>query len=919
MSFFARVSSRLKTRLLTRRQAILLSVFLAFGLAIAFGVHAQDAGSSTNGLNLPGKQVIDYGLAFLGLAFSALAWGIGKLIILVIGMVIIPILGYNGFGSSQVVSIGWALVRDVVNMFVIVLLLLMAVQTMLGIGRIDWRQQLPRFFLAVVAVNFSKTITLFLIDIGQVVMFTFVNALTDIAAGNFINLLQISSFYELSESANLVDGVVESGGYNAVGFLATSWLTVSLLGMVLAVMLLMALIYIYRIVLLWVLIVVSPIAFFAGGVGNTLASFGSQYADWWKRLVGAIALGPILTFFLWLALASASSGGIASSEGFNTTPSDDAVAASGPYVEIFELDRFLSLLLALVLISVGFQAASAQAQAIGGPAASLISEKSGQRLLKGAVAAPGALAYGSGRLGYRGARRAAVGAKSGGAYVGRGVLSELEAQSGLPSKLTQAVAERAAPLAARGGIAGAIGRQVAAPAFALQKQGAAFRQEVIEGAKKRTADYSDTQRFAEYEAVAKGEGAGIGRAGDRAVLESKLATDKGEQKAFKDYLKGRVSQQEGEKTEDFEKRQSEFVDAQFGKAMQRALTNTDKNKDELLGDDKALKDKLFKSKSANLHYLQGMSQKDVSEHIQDEDFKISQLSSDSVKDPRVQQALKDRVMAEFTDSRTGEKIQSTAWDYIKQGRSGTSAAVRDEARKIDEDEGLLRDFGKTRPSEITKRLSDGVMKVQDLKVENLQGANGDAVMQGLIDSVDAGVDIGGMADDARQAFVQKAEAQWETASEAQRNKIDRAMFVATKDPDHLGITPNGAIPPGNAAKLDVAIKADPTRIRHLAPQVQAGRMTGNDVTKFIRDATSGSSIKKMVNQFPDASPEKKAELRQTMETTQNALSAELHRAMDENNKDVQREINQLIDQTKLALREMPAQSTPVPPTSEGTA
>ena len=46
--------------------------------------------------------------------------GLGKLVLMLIQIIIIPVLNYNSFSSSPIIGLGWSLVRDVMNMFVIV-------------------------------------------------------------------------------------------------------------------------------------------------------------------------------------------------------------------------------------------------------------------------------------------------------------------------------------------------------------------------------------------------------------------------------------------------------------------------------------------------------------------------------------------------------------------------------------------------------------------------------------------------------------------------------------------------------------------------------------------------------------------------------------------------------------------------------
>ena len=123
---------------------------------------------------------------------------LGRLMLKLIEMILV-VLQYNTFSKSHIVDIGWSLVRDVVNMAVVAILMALAVMTIVGSSKANWTQQLPRLFIAVVLVNFSRTICGFLIDISQIVMMTFFNAIIDIAAGNFAQLLALQSFGEFNK------------------------------------------------------------------------------------------------------------------------------------------------------------------------------------------------------------------------------------------------------------------------------------------------------------------------------------------------------------------------------------------------------------------------------------------------------------------------------------------------------------------------------------------------------------------------------------------------------------------------------------------------------------------------------------------------------------------------------------------------
>ncbi len=216
-----------------------------------------------------------------------------KLLLWVIHYIIV-LSGYNNFLNARVVSVGWALVRDVANMFFILVMLIIAFGTMLNLEQYSWKKLLPRLLITAVLVNFSKTIIGLLIDFGQVIMLTFVNGYAAAAGGNFVQMFGLDKMFEVStEGVSLGSSV----SFEALGgFL----LGVILLGVALIVTAVFVAILMFRIITLWILIVLSPLAFMLG----TFPKGQQYYADWWKKLTNNIIVGPLLAFFLWLSLAA---------------------------------------------------------------------------------------------------------------------------------------------------------------------------------------------------------------------------------------------------------------------------------------------------------------------------------------------------------------------------------------------------------------------------------------------------------------------------------------------------------------------------------------------------------------------------------------------------------------------------------------
>ncbi len=258
---------------------------------------------------------------------------------------LIPVMLYNNFATAPVVVAGWALVRDTVNMFFVIILIVIAFGTIFGNQRFMWQKQVSALLITAIVVNFSKTLCGIMIDFGQVVMLTFANALREIAAGNIVELFglnKMSSFSSFNAQA-----------VSSWDLAFASIAAVFILSWVLVIMIFMFAILLYRIVALWVLIVLAPLAWlFRGEIGKLLSS--QAYTDWWSQFKCLVAIGPVLTFFLWLTLAVAGAGGSAS--GFDATTVDNTGNAAGFLTQIFEFQSFMSMVVGSAMLIAGMKA-----------------------------------------------------------------------------------------------------------------------------------------------------------------------------------------------------------------------------------------------------------------------------------------------------------------------------------------------------------------------------------------------------------------------------------------------------------------------------------------------------------------------------------------------------------------------------------
>lgn len=226
----------------------------------------------------------------------ALLVSVVGLVFTVVISILIKIAQYNNFVNSPPVDLGWGIVRDLCNMFFVVILLVIAFGTVLKIETYHYKRLLPKLLLMALLINFSKTIAGLFIDISQVIMLTFVAGFAVTGAANFVNLLGIEKLMTIS-------------GYNEVtsnAALAGSYVLALIMAIIaLIVVTIITIILFLRIVALWILVILSPFAYLFSIIPTT-----QKYAQqWWAQFTKYVIVGPVLSFFIWLSLSMSSSIG----------------------------------------------------------------------------------------------------------------------------------------------------------------------------------------------------------------------------------------------------------------------------------------------------------------------------------------------------------------------------------------------------------------------------------------------------------------------------------------------------------------------------------------------------------------------------------------------------------------------------------
>lgn len=213
------------------------------------------------------------------------------------GRVLMYVAQFNNFTDLPVIVEAWSTVRDLSNMFFIVVLLVIAFGTLFRIEAYSWKKLLPKMILAAILVNYSRAICGFIVDASQVVMLTFVAAFKDALTVGLVEAFSLNKLLQFGT----VTVELSSGGQTSsesTNRLLAIFMAGVMLGNLFVVMLVYIMLIVARLVMIWFLTVLSPLPFIA----NVLPQTEKYSSQWWEMFGRYVTLGPMMMFFLWLAM-----------------------------------------------------------------------------------------------------------------------------------------------------------------------------------------------------------------------------------------------------------------------------------------------------------------------------------------------------------------------------------------------------------------------------------------------------------------------------------------------------------------------------------------------------------------------------------------------------------------------------------------
>jgi len=213
--------------------------------------------------------------------------------------------------GNDFVKLAWGAVRDIANIFFIIALLYVAIKTILGLNVTDNKKLISAVIIVALVINFSLFTTELVIDGSNILAKVFYNNITS-KTQNADGTVQDSlagSGGEKSISVGLVRGynpqlIIGKTAYNANGgvsmFIFTTIVLLAITLYTAYIFFSVALLFVARVVSLWISMIFSPIAFVSYTVPFDIPGFGHK--KWWSGLIENALLAPLFIFFLYIII-----------------------------------------------------------------------------------------------------------------------------------------------------------------------------------------------------------------------------------------------------------------------------------------------------------------------------------------------------------------------------------------------------------------------------------------------------------------------------------------------------------------------------------------------------------------------------------------------------------------------------------------
>lgn len=330
--------------------------FFLFPQIASAGIGDFVSGIFSAGFSLVGSLAMKMFSAFMFI-FMMLISGLASIAGAILSWVTDPGFITVSFTQNEFVLRGWEFTRDLANMGFAVFLALIGLFTALRMNQYQWQKTLPRLLMIILLINFTPVITGAIIDAANIIMNFFLQS---------SNLSPLAN--ALSQTKSLVGDIFNadfsiSGNMDVLFRILILMLTAGLGGLI---FLAYAIVFLLRYIMLWLLIILSPIAFFTyvfkeSGVLAKIFPGILSWDEWWNQFLQWAFVGVTLSFFLYLT---------ALFQGSDISMSDYSPTGENDAMFNHILPYFLPLAIMVVGLMISITSAPAGASQILGKAKS---------------------------------------------------------------------------------------------------------------------------------------------------------------------------------------------------------------------------------------------------------------------------------------------------------------------------------------------------------------------------------------------------------------------------------------------------------------------------------------------------------------------------------------------------------------------
>lgn len=186
---------------------------------------------------------------------------------------------------AAVIYPGWEVVRNLSNIIFIVALIAIAIGTLLRIESYQFRPMLIQLILAALMVNFSLVIAQAILGVADTIQNQFL-------PNNVEVIRALAKDLMVSYRSSFLNDSVADTGYFAVTVKQLFYVALSIGSFL--VFLAICVFLVVRIVMLWILLMLSPLAYAAG----VLPATAGVRSEWWGTFLKYAFFTPIMAFFL---------------------------------------------------------------------------------------------------------------------------------------------------------------------------------------------------------------------------------------------------------------------------------------------------------------------------------------------------------------------------------------------------------------------------------------------------------------------------------------------------------------------------------------------------------------------------------------------------------------------------------------------